>query len=165
LDPIANQTSTLVSSTAAPYVERRAGGPDRRQTTLRSFLQGGLTPRRRGGRRADEDHLPIDWHEPYLLFVSVMILLLSVADAFLTLTLMVGGATEANPVLAHVLTEHPQLFAVVKMALTGLGVTVLVAVARLRLFRILRVAGVLQGVFVAYVALVGYEYWLLHNIL
>ncbi len=149
---------------AVPFVERRRA-PDRRRTTLRSFLRGGFTPRRRGGRRADEQHLPIDWHEPYLLFLSLTILLLSVADAFLTLTLIMGGATEANPLLAFVLRDHPHLFGVVKMALTGVGVLVLVAVARTRVFRIMRAGRVLQGVFVAYVALIAYEWWLLRTIL
>jgi hypothetical protein len=128
-------------------------------------LKGGLTPRRRGGRRAGEQHLPIDWHEPYLLFLAVTILLLSVADAFLTLTLIMGGATEANPFLKFVLDEHPELFAAVKMTLTGVGVLVLVAVARARLFRVMRAGLVLQGIFVAYVALIAYEWWLLHNFL
>jgi hypothetical protein len=146
-------------------VERRRRGPDRRRLTLRSFLQGGVTPRRRGGRRADEQHLPIDWHEPYLLFLALMILLLSVVDAFLTITLIMGGAKEANPLLAFVLDERPELFAALKMSLTGSGVLVLVAVARARLFRILRVGLVLQGLFVAYVALIAYEWWLLRTLL
>jgi hypothetical protein len=132
---------------------------------MRSFLKGGLTPRRREGRRADEQHLPVDWHEPYLLFLSTTILLLSLADAFLTITLMVLGAQEANPVLAFVLATHPELFAIVKMSLTGLGVLVLVAVARSRLFRVMRVGVVLQAVFVAYVALIAYEWWLLRTFL
>ena len=144
--------------------ERRVGR-DRRQTTLRSFVQGGFTPRRRSGRRAGEHHLPIDWHEPYLLFLSIMILLMSVADAFLTLTLLMGGAREVNPFLRFVLDEHPQLFALIKMGLTGTGVLVLVAVARARFFRIMRVGTVLQGVFVAYVALMAYEWWLLRALL
>jgi hypothetical protein len=132
---------------------------------LRSFLRGGLTPRRRNGRRADQQHLPIDWHEPYLLFLAVMILLLSVADAFLTLTLIMGGAQEANPFLAFVLRDHPQLFAVIKMGLTSIGVLVLVPVARARLFRILSVRFLLQGLFVAYVALIAYEWWLIRTFL
>jgi hypothetical protein len=144
--------------------ERRSG-IDRRSMTLRSFLQGGLTPRRRGGRRAGEHHLPVDWHEPYLLFLALTILLLSVADAFLTITLIMRGATEANPLLAFVLDEHPDLFAIVKMVLTGAGVLVLVAVARARLFRVMRVGLVLQGIFVGYVALITYEWWLLHKFL
>lgn len=145
-------------------VERRRG-PDRRRLTLGSFLRGGITPRRRNGRRAGEQHLPVDWHRPYLLFLSLMILLLSVADAFLTLTLIMAGATEANPFLAFILRDHPELFAVVKMGLTGSGVLVLVAVARSRLFSIVRVETVLQGLFVAYVALIAYEWWLLRTFL
>ena len=109
--------------------------------------------------------MPIDWHEPYLLFLSLTILLLSVADAFLTLTLIMSGATEANPFLAFILRDHPELFAVVKMGLTGVGVLVLVAVARSRVFRIMRVGFVLQGLFVAYVALIAYEWWLLRTFL
>jgi hypothetical protein len=147
-----------------PWLERRRG-PDRRRTTWRSFIQGSLTPRRRAGRRTGEHHLPIDWHEPYLLFLSVTILLLSVVDAFVTLTLLTAGATEANPVMAFVLTHHPQLFATLKMGLTGVGVLVLVAVARARLFRVMKVGMVLHGLFVAYVALIGYEWWLLRSIL
>jgi hypothetical protein len=152
------------ASAGLATVERRRG-PDRRRITLLSFLKGGVTPRRRGGRRIDEQHLPIDWHEPYLLFLALMILLLSVADAFLTLTLIMGGAQEVNPFLAFILRDHPQLFAVLKLGLTGSGVLVLVAVARARLFRVMRVGAVLQGVFVAYVALIAYEWWLLRTFL
>jgi hypothetical protein len=94
-----------------------------------------------------------------------MIVLLSVADAFLTITLIVGGATEANPLLAFVLRDHPELFATVKMVLTGTGVLVLVALARARVFRVLRVGAVLQGLCAAYVALIAYEWWLLRTIL
>jgi hypothetical protein len=145
-------------------VERRVGH-DRRHTTLGTFLRGGFTPRRRNGRRADEQHLPIDWHEPYLLFLSVTILLLSVVDAFLTVTLITDGAHEVNPLLDFVLRVKPELFAAIKMGLTGGGVLVLVAVARARLFRVMRVGMVLQGVFVAYVALIAYEWWLLRTFL
>jgi hypothetical protein len=149
---------------AEVYVDRRCG-VDRRRLTLRSFLRGGINPRRRGGRRFGEQHLPIDWHEPYLLFLSLMILLLSVADAFLTLTLIMGGASEANPLLAFILRDHPDLFAVVKMGLTGVGVLVLVALARSRIFRVMRVGFMLQGIFVAYIALIAYEWWLLRTFL
>ena len=148
---------------AGVYLERRRSG-DRRRLTLRTFFQGGFTPRRRSGRRAGEQHLPVDWHEPYLLFLSLTILLLSVADAFLTITLIMGGAQEANPLLAFILRDHPEWFAGIKMGLTGAGVLMLVAMARLRLFR-LRVGFLLQGIFVAYVALIAYEWWLLRTFL
>jgi hypothetical protein len=67
--------------------------------------------------------------------------------------------------MAALLGNHPELFAIVKMGLTGGGVMVLVAVARARLFRIMRVDVVLHGFFVAYVALIAYEWWLLRTIL
>jgi Domain of unknown function (DUF5658) len=149
---------------AGVQAERRRG-VDRRRLTLHSFFRGGIRPRRRNGRRTGEQHMPIDWHEPYLLFLSLTILLLSVADAFLTLTLLMGGAVEVNPLMAFILRDHPQLFALVKMALTGGGIVVLVAMARSRLFRIMRVGYVLQGFFVAYVALIAYEWWLLRTFL
>ena len=142
--------------------ERRQAG-DRRRMTLRTFIQGGLTPRRRGGRRAHELDALIDWHEPHLLFLAVTILLLSLADALLTLTLMTVGANEANPILAFVLDGHPKLFAAVKMGLTGGGILVLVAVARARIFRLVRVATVMHWLMLAYVALIGYEWWLLRS--
>lgn len=138
---------------------------DRRRLTLRTFIQGGLTPRRRGGRRAEDHSGVIDWHSPHLLFLSVTILSLSVVDAFLTLHLIGEGATEANPFLAFVLEEHPQAFAAIKMGLTGLGILVLVAVARARVFGVMRVAVVLHGVALGYLALILYEWWMLYALL
>lgn len=87
-------------------------------------------------------------------------LLLSVADAFLTVTLMSDGAQETNPLLAFVLDEHPRFFAVTKMALTGMGVVLLIAIARTKLFRVVRAELFFQALVVAYVALVAYEAWL-----
>jgi hypothetical protein len=164
LNPVNEIRAAVPSLAETAFIERRVQA-DRRRMTVGSLLRGGFTPRRRGGRRAGEHHLPIDWHEPYLLFLSVMILLLSVADAFLTLTLLTAGATEANPFLAFILNEHPDWFAVTKMLLTGTGVLVLVASARARLFRVMRVGMALQGIFVGYVALIAYEWWLLTSVL
>jgi hypothetical protein len=159
------QDSTTVDDAERILGERRARGGDRRRTTLRTFLQSGFTPRRRGGRRTDEQHLPIDWHEPYLLFLALTILLLNVADAFLTLTLLTVGAREANPIIAFVLEEHPKLFAITKVGLTSVGVLVLVAVARARIFNVMRVSSLLHAVLVGYAALIAYEWWLLRAIL
>ena len=146
-------------------ISERRVAEDRRSTTLRTFLQSGFTPRRRGGRRAGEQHLPIDWHEPYLLFLALTILLLNVADAFLTITLLMEGAREANPVLAYVLDQHPKLFAATKMSMTGVGVLVLVAIARARIFNVMRVGTLLHIVLVGYATLILYEWWLLRAIL
>lgn len=127
-------------------------------------MQGGFTPRRRGGRRAGDQHSPVDWHEPHLLFLALSILLLSVADAFLTLTLLTRGATEANPFLAYLLAEHPKAFAAIKMLLTGGGVLVLVAVARAKVFSVMRVSTILHYLLAGYAALIFYEWSMLNTL-
>jgi len=150
------------SDAAAPEIrDRRVKHADRRALTLRTLLAAGFSPRRRVGRRAGDKELPVDFHDPRLLFPAVALLLLSVADAFLTITLMTHGAAETNPLLAFVLDEHPRLFAAVKMLLTGAGAMLLVVLARARLFKIVRVSVFLYGLVAAYVALVAYEAWLL----
>ena len=160
-----SSTSLAVREHCGVIIPDRRQGYDRRRTTLRTFMQGGLTPRRRNGRRAGEQSL-VDWHEPHLLFLALTILLLNVADAFLTLTLITVGATEANPLMAYILDDFPRLFAAVKMSMTGVGVVILVAMARAKVFfRLIRVSTVLHWFLVAYVALIAYEWWLLRTIL
>jgi hypothetical protein len=145
------------------FRERRVNQVDRRALTWRTFVMSGFSPRRRGGRRAGEQEHLVDHHEPYLMFLAVVMLVLSVIDAFLTVKLLGSGAEEANPLLAFVLNEHPRLFAVTKMALTGLGVVLLVAVARQKLFRLVRAGAFLQLLVLAYFALVAYEAWLVRT--
>ena len=150
----------LLTPEWSPEAERRAGY-DRRRLRLWTFVQGGVTPRRRGGRRAQEPYVFVDWHEPHLMFLALTILLLSMSDALLTITLMSKGAEEANPLLAYLLLEYPGLFAVVKMGLTAVGVLVLVALSRATVFRIIRVSSIIYWFLIAYVVLIGYEWWLL----
>jgi len=154
----------VVDPTLTP--DESAGGqnerrPDRRTLSWRTFLQGSLTPRRRGNRRAGDDEGLIDWHEPHLLLLAIIILLLSVTDAFLTLKLIAGGGEEANPVMAYLLERTPRLFAAVKMGLTGAGIVVLVALARARVFRVIKISLIIHWCLVGYVALIAYEAWLI----
>jgi len=95
------------------------------------------------------------------MFLSLVMLGLSVADAFLTVTLLNRGAEETNPLLALFVTLHPSLFAAVKMALTGISIVLLVAVAQSRVFRVISGKLVLQSLALTYLALVLYEAWLL----
>jgi hypothetical protein len=149
------------SVATAPAADRRVAESDRRALTLRTLLASGFSPRRRMGRRAGDHELPVDFHDPRLLVPVVAMLLLSVTDAFLTIRLMSDGAQETNPLLAFVLEEHPRMFAAVKMGLTSLGTLLLVALARARAFKIVRVSVFLYGLAAAYLALITYEAWLL----
>jgi hypothetical protein len=151
-----------VETADATAAERRER-VERREFTLGTILRGSVRARRRGDRRND-DLYHVDWHEPDLLLISVTIVLLSVIDAFFTVTLLRHGATEVNPFMKFLLDEHPGLFALVKLGLTGGGVLVLVAMARAHLFRVVRVKTVLHWCLLSYVALFGYEMWLLRGI-
>ncbi len=146
--------------------ERRRAS-DRRTHTLRSLLAGGLNPRRRGARRAhDNSAVSADWYEPKWLVIALLILLLSAADALLTLTLLQHyGVLEENPIMAALVRGDPQFFAAVKFALTAAGVILLTALARVRAFgRRVPVGALLWAVLAGYSALVLYEVWLLQRI-
>jgi len=101
--------------------------------------------------------MPLDWHDPYLMFLALVMLALSVTDAFMTVQLLGDGAIESNPILAFVLNDYPRLFAVAKMALTGLGIVLLVAVGRSRLFGLITGRQLFEILSLAYLVLVGYE--------
>ena len=89
--------------------------------------------------------------------MSVGILILSVVDAFLTVTLMSGGAIEANPIMAAVMGHDIGTFAILKIAMTGVCVMLMVFLARYRFMRVVRVEVLLYGVLLTYIFLVGHE--------
>ena len=104
-----------------------------------------------------------DWFHPQWLGVSLLILLLCCFDAVLTLTLIGHGAYELNPFMAPLLEGSREAFVLVKVGLTSIGVVFLTVLARLRIFG-RSVGYVLYLVLAGYVALVGYELFLLRNI-
>ncbi|HXR91940.1 MAG TPA: DUF5658 family protein [Steroidobacteraceae bacterium] len=145
--------------------ERRRG-PDRRRSTLRALVHGSFHPRRHGPRRGDEaSFAAVDWHHPQWLGISILIVVLSCVDAFLTITLIDHGAYEANPFMAPLVASSPLAFALVKIGLTGGGVVVLTLLARMRAFRRIPISALLYALLIAYAVLVTYEARLLRNVL
>src|ERR1700692_212345 len=142
--------------------ERRARA-DRRHRVWWSVCYGSFNPRRRAPqRRLDDSRFhSVDWPSSPLLAVAIGILLLSVADAFLTVVLLQGGADEVNPIMAALIYRSVAMFAALKMGMTGMGVVLMVFLARYRFMRLLRVEWVLYGVLTAYVGLIWYEIWML----
>lgn len=149
---------------SAPWLDRRQGA-NRRARTLRALILGNLEPRRRAPRRKDEKSFTaVDLHQPQWLAVALLILLLSIADALLTVTLMAHGAQEINPVMDAMLKGNGPHFAITKIGLTAGGIMLLALVARIRVFNRFPVGVVLYFLLAAYIALVGYELWLLDHI-
>jgi hypothetical protein len=120
--------------------------------------------RRRSGRRAGESLAAgLDWHDAHWLGAALLVLLLSIADAFMTITLLRHGASEANPLMAPLLQGSGPAFAYWKVGLTAFGVLVLTAFARIRLFRVIPVGLVLYLVGAGYIVLVAYEFQMLQR--
>ena len=160
--PTQNDWSPVRPQHAGRGSERRSR-PDRRHRLWWSFFYGAVRPRRRrAGRRTDDGRFqPTDWHGAHLWAVSVGILILSVVDAFLTVTLMSGGAVEVNPVMAAVMGHDIGVFAILKIAMTGICVMLMVFLARYRFMRVVRVELLLYGVLLTYLFLVGHEFGML----
>ena len=104
-----------------------------------------------------------DWFHPQWLAVAIVILLLCSADAVLTLTLISHGAVEINPFMEPLVRSSSQLFTFWKVGLTAMGVTLLILLARLRIWG-RGVGTILYVVLGGYAVLVGYELFLLRNI-
>lgn len=138
-------------------VDKR-GADDRRQFTWRTVFFGFLRSRRRDVRRDSEGEvLFLDWHHPWLFVLSVGTMLLSGVDGFLTLELLQRGMVEANPLMAGVLGWGTESFAVAKMALTAIGILMLVYLAKARFLDRIRVGIFLTVLFSVYCCLVCYE--------
>jgi hypothetical protein len=133
--------------------------PERRRRIWWSLVYGSFRPRRRSPSRRTQDahYQAIDWHGAHLWAVSVGILTFSVADAFLTMNLLSRGAIEVNPLMAAVIGRNVAAFAGLKMAVTGVGVMLMVFLARYRFMRVLRVDIILYCIFGAYLVLICHE--------
>ena len=105
-----------------------------------------------------------DWMEPHRLVTAMMILILCSVDALMTLALVSRGAVEMNPLMEPLVHGSGHGFALWKLGLTSMGVLVMTMSAPLRIFGGLAVGSVLNATLAGYLALVGYEFWLLRLI-
>jgi hypothetical protein len=157
---------TMYSSRLArPDGAERRNRNERRNRRVWSIWYGSFNPRRRAAARRTGDvrFHTLDWYSADLLAVAIGISLLSMADAFLTLTLLNGGAEELNPLMAALLYRSTTAFTVFKMASTGVCVLALVVLSRYRFMRVIRVEIFMYLVLGTYITLIGYELWLLRQ--
>ena len=141
-------------------VERRR--QDRRRFTLRSLFGALFTLRRRRSRRkGDQLNAYIDWYEPWPLMASVVIILLSSLDAFLTLILLDHGAVELNILMDWLIKMDIRTFAAVKLAVTGLALVILVLHFNFQLYKVLPVRYLIYALMPIYAFLIAHEISLL----
>ena len=142
----------------SPVIPDKRAACDRRTFSWRTVLFGFALSRRHLHRRsADNEVIFLDWHHPWLFFLSVGTMLLSCADAFLTLELLQRGMVEVNPVLRAVMSQGTAVFVGTKLALTAVGIFVLVFLAKQHFLNRVRTGLFLTVFFSAYACLVCYE--------
>jgi len=137
---------------------RSRSSADRREFSWRTVVYGFALSRRHAHRRiADTEVIFLDWHHPWLFFLATGTMLLSCADAFLTLQLIDRGMIEANPVMNALMAHGTVLFTSLKLAMTAFGIFVLVYLAKARFMNRLRTGLFLTTFFTFYSCLVCYE--------
>ncbi len=107
---------------------RRRTLPDRRRSPTRILSRYTVHGRRKQVRREEDKrrHLYVDQYSARFFILLMAILLLGVADAFLTLHhVHVNDAEELNPIMDFFLGMSPRVFFNVKYILTALCLTVL----------------------------------------
>ena len=131
---------------------------ERRQFSWRTVVFGFTRSRRHSHRReVDNEVVFLDWHHPWLFFLATGTMLLSCADAFLTLQLLDRGMIEANPVMQAVLQQSTLMFTSTKLAMTAFGILVLVFLAKAKFMNRVRTGLFLTMFFSIYACLVCYQ--------
>ena len=138
---------------------------DRRITSLQTLLGALFHHRRRDIRRdGDQVNSYIDWYGHWPLAATFTIILLCFADAFLTIVLLSKGAVELNILMDWLIQRDVHTFAVVKMAITGTALVVLVLHLNFRIYRIIAVRYVMYALVPMYSLLIAHEIRLLYTL-
>jgi hypothetical protein len=131
-----------------------------RRPSLKYLIFGG---RRMSARRdADKNYfIFVDRYSPWLLMLIVLLIMLSLADAFFTLYLIEHGATEINPIMAYFLSMGPWSFIFSKYFLTCSGILCLL-VAHNLYFKPLRlnVKRVFPAFIIIFLLVIGWQVFL-----
>lgn len=133
---------------------------ERRQKTVSIFSRQRLNGRRRTARRIDDDRASgryVDQYSRRTAISSLIILVLCVADAFMTLNLLNHGATEINLVMRLAIEEGVAAFIISKYLMTAVSVIFLVVHSHFRISRSWQVHHIISGFALVYVVLLIYE--------
>jgi hypothetical protein len=150
-------------ATSERAVEQRA--TDRRTTSWNTLHGALFRTRRKASRRYGDKHNSyLDWHGHKPLIATLIIILLCFADAFLTTVLLDKGAVEANILMDWLIQKDMQIFTIVKMAVTGAALLVLVMHFNFRIYRYVSVQFLLYALIPVYILLILHELNMLANI-
>ena len=138
---------------------------ERRRTSVKTLI-GAIWHQRRRNHRRDNDHVNryIDWYGHWPFAATLTITLLCFADAFLTIVLLSKGAVELNILMDWLIQHDVHTFAVVKMAVTGTALVVLVMHFNFRIYRFIAVRYLIYALVPLYSLLIAHEINMLANL-
>jgi hypothetical protein len=154
------------------YLEQRADDAaanlrlyERRAPSLATLHGAMFKARRRMARRQqDQFNNYRDWHGYKPLIATLIITLLCFADAFLTTILLSKGAIEVNILMDWLIQKDIHIFTIVKMAVTSIGLLVLVMHSNFIVYKIVSVRHILYAIVPLYTLLILHELNMLANI-
>lgn len=114
-----------------------------------------------GRRESDRRYPMLDRFDSGVVALAILLMCLSVADSVFTLTLISRGGTEVNPFMNALLQHSVWAFTAVKMLLTAIPATILVATGNMMLFKRWRARSILAALVGLYLGLIVYELLLL----
>lgn len=158
-----NDLKVIAKQADTRAIEQRKD--ERRQTSART-LAGAILHQRRRNHRRDNDHVNryIDWYGHWPFAAILAITLLCFADAFLTIVLLSKGAVELNILMDWLIQHDVHTFAVVKMAVTGTALVVLVMHFNFRIYRFIAVRYLIYALVPMYSLLIAHEINMLANL-
>jgi len=131
---------------------------DRRQKPTPPISRYIFFGRRRKARRSDElDNFYVDKYEWHLLFVTSLIMLFCVLDAYLTLKILQLGGSENNLFISFFMQKNLALTLIVRFFVTVAASVFLLIHKNFKLFGAIRTHRLIYLVFSIYFFLVLYE--------
>ncbi len=163
--PEADHQGIVTASETVPAAACRRR-VDRRHYSPRSLVHYLYRNRRQAARRgADRERgYYVDIHDPVSMAVVLTVVVLCVADAFITLWLLQHGGKEINPLMDALIAQGPQIFFGVKFSITAVCVLFLLMHRHFLVFRWLRGHHLLYSSLAVYVVLIGYEITLIRSV-
>lgn len=137
----------------------RRSDTDRRHRRLQAFFYQFFKSRRVGERRDEHDgnHHYVDVHGAGVLLIILLILMLCIADAYLTLALLSHGGEELNPVMKVLIEHDVGVFFYSKYLVTAFSLIILLMHKNARVFGGISGHQILFTVLLAYAFLISYE--------
>ena len=131
---------------------------DRRTNSLATLYGALFKCRRHHARRQDDKfNTYLDWHGHFPMYATVLIFLLCFADAFLTTILLSKGAVEMNLLMDWLIQKDLQTFAIVKMAVTGVALLILVMHYNFLIYKYVAVRYIIYALVPLYGLLIVHE--------